>query len=349
MKKTALRLSSLGFLALAVATTALAAGKPVALGAKPGFAVSLTGLYLQPTASNLEYAVETEPLPPPAPSWKQESVQTTYSPAFDAGLQYTLGNRVDQFNLSWLHLGSNDSSSAAASGSTSVAPSYYFGPLAQDLRNSSAKGRVKFTVDDVNLSYGHWVSLGEYVQLKPFVGLNTAYLKEYIAATYKGLGTGDVPYSITSYNTSRFMGIGPKFGVNATSMAYHHFSIVAKLAAALLVGAMHSKTTFNSMGQLNPTPVKTGLADQTETRVVPEIDSQLGIKYAIAFASGSLLTLQAGYKIAVYINGINQVVPTALALSGSSFNEGVMAIGSSAQVQSDLGLNGPYLGVSWAF
>jgi hypothetical protein len=46
-----------------------------------------------------------------------------------------------------------------------------------------------------------------------------------------------------------------------------------------------------------------------------------------------------------YFNGINQVVPTALV--PGAFNGGTIAIETSAQVQNDLTLNGPYISLVW--
>ena len=335
-------------------STTFAASAPVP---NSRFAVSLTGLYLQPTASNLEYAVYTEPLPLPAPNWSQKSVSTSYQPAFNLGLQYILSDQVDSFSLSWLHVDTNDSSSFSANGTSvsSVAPPYYFGPLAQRLLGSSAKGKANFNVEDVNLAYNHLFKLGRHLQLQPFIAIDTAYLKQYLEDNYQGTtsdsnnNTTGRKYSITSYNTSKFTGIGPQLGLNARGLITAHFSIVAKLAVSVLVGTMKSKTTFDSYDSTagNTTPTTTSLADQSETQVVPAFNSKLGLSYVIPFKSGSTLGLEAGYLFAIYVNGINQVVPTALV--PGAFNNGSIAIETSAQTQSDLGLNVPYLSLSWVF
>lgn len=64
-------------------------------------------------------------------------------------------------------------------------------------------------------------------------------------------------------------------------------------------------------------------------RVVPEVDTKLGISYWFAFHSGSRLEIQSGYMFDVYLSAINQIVPTALV--PDQINNGVVAIETSGQ------------------
>ena len=317
----------------------------------PGFGFSLTGLYLQPDASNLEYAVYTQPVPVSTPNWEQKNISTGYHPAFDLGLEYTLATGVDQVKLDWLHLDSSDKSSGSASGDASIAPWYYFGPPAQAMRGTYASGKAEFDVDNANLVFDHLLNIGRYLQLEPFAGLNAAYLKQDMTDKYTGThqatGGDYEPYSITSYYTSKFVGAGPRIGLDATAYVFHHFGILAEMGASLLLGSMKSDTSFDSYGDGNTTTAHTKLADQSLMRIVPELDSRLGLTYEFDFHSGSSLELEAGYKFAVYFNGINQVFPTALV--PDAFQNGVIAIESSEQNQSNLDLNGPYLKLAYRF
>jgi len=312
-----------------------------------GFGISLTGLYLQPNASNLEYAVYTSPLPGPAPTWKTINLDPSYQPGFDIGLQYTFSTRADQIKLDWLHLYTSDTDSASASGHTSIAPSYYFGPFAQALFNSNAKNKTKFYVDNANFVYDHLFNLNRYVQLEPFAGIGSAYLKQDLTTTFRGQNaTGDA-YEHIVENTSKYLGIGPRIGLTTSVFVARHFGIFAELAAAALVGSMQSKTDFTSQGRDNPTAVSTTMADQRVNRVVPEFDSKLGLSYTFMFNSGSSFVIQAGYMFTTFINGINQVVPTALV--PDTFDNGVIAIETSDEKQSNLDLNGPFIKLAWRF
>jgi hypothetical protein len=313
-----------------------------------GLGLNVMGLYLQAGANNLQYATYTQPLPAPAPHWNTDgTVKPHFHSAFSVGLQYNFSTRVDQILVDWLHFRSKDSNAISADGSASVAPPYYFGPLAQALFNTSASGNADFDVDNVDFAYAHLFDIGRYLRFEPFAGLNVAYLKEYLDSNYQGNNAGGDRYNISAYNTSKYVGAGPRIGLDTTFYFYKHFGILAQAGASVMAGSMSSNTNFLSQGRDNPTPVRTSLADQTLVKIVVEIESKLGLTYQYAFHSGSSLEVQGGYIFDTYLNGINQVVPTALV--ADQLNNGVIAIETSAQDQSNLTLNGPYLKVNYLF
>jgi len=339
---------SLIALLVSTATSALAGG-PDSSDHQSMYGISVTGLMLAPGASNLDYAVYTEPLPLTTPNWSQRLVKPNYAPAFAVGLQYIFPSHIDEIKLDWTYLKTSNTSSAGASGTASIAPTYYFGPGAQGLAGTSASSTAKFTVSDVNLIYDHAFTVNHYLHISPFVGFNTGYLKQYIASDYTGTdrNSGN-PYNIKSYNTSKYWGVGPRLGVDFNAMFGSHFGVLAEMGASLLVGSMDSTTTFNSFGgTVNLTPVDTTLANITQLRVVPKIDSKLAFQYHQTLSSDMSLNFEAGYLFGIYVNGINQVVPTALV--PNAFNNGTIAIETDEQEQVNLMLNGPYIKLSWLF
>lgn len=312
-----------------------------------GFGLSVMGAFLTPGANNLTYAVHTKPLPLPDPNWTQETVDPDYHPSYGADLIYTFASHVDQVKLNWLYLNSSDNASASASGTDSVAPPYAFGPLAQQLRGSAATSKAQFKVNDINFIYDHVFNVIDRLQLVPFIGIDTAYLKQYITSDFTGTSGGN-PYSITSYNESKYYGAGPRVGIDLTYYFMHGFGITSEMASSLLVGSIVSNTHFLSFGAGNSSPGYTGLAnDLTQTRIVTQLDAKLGLTYLKSFRSGKDMLVEAGYAFSTYLNGINQVVPTALV--PAAFNNGVIAIETSQQVQSSLDLSGPYLKVTVYF
>lgn len=312
----------------------------------PGFGLGLSGDFLKPDANNLVYAVHTKPLPLPDPNWTQEAIDTNYHPTFAVDFLYTFASQIDQVKLNWLYLSSSDSASASATGSDSVAPPYAFGPLAQQLRGSAADSKVRFKVNDVNFIYDHVFNIIDHLQLTPFVGIDTAYLKQDITSNFTGTSGGN-PYSITSYNDSKYFGAGPRIGLDLTYYFLHGFGITSEMATSLLVGSMVTNTHFDSFGAGNTTPGYTGLAnDLDQTRIVTQLEAKLGLTYLKSFHSKDML-IEAGYAFSTYLNGINQVVPTALV--PAAFNNGVIAIETSQQQQSSLDLSGPYLKMTFMF
>ncbi|MDF1759315.1 MAG: Lpg1974 family pore-forming outer membrane protein [Coxiellaceae bacterium] len=317
----------------------------------PGFGVSAGWLYLEAGASNLEYAVYTTPLPVPSPSWQQKFVYPAYTSAFTLGLQYTFSDSADQIKLDWLDFSSTDTNSATAAGTNtdSIAPPYYFGPLAQRLRGSNASGAANFNLDQVNLVYARILTLGQRIRFEPFAGLAASYLKQSLSAHFEGTTSGSTQYEINSFNNSTYKAMGPRVGFNATGILGHHFGITTSLAASLLVGSAATNAYFISFDGTagNTTPTQTSLADQSQTAVVPEFDSTLGLSYDFDFTSGSRFRLEAGYLFSIYLDGIRQTVPASLV--PGAFNNGTIAIETDAQVQSNFDINGPYLRATYSF
>ena len=321
---------------------------------KPGFAVSITGLYLQPIASNLEYAVFTTPLPLPAPNWQQEVVNPSYSGAFDLGLQYNLINGKENVQLDWLHFSSKDSDSAGSGPYTSVGPTYYYGPAEQFLLNTSANSTVKFKVDNGNLVFSHLFNLTNNTQFKPFIGLSAVHLKEDITNNYQGTDPVYGAYTHAVYGDSTFNGFGPRIGFDSSYFITNRLAITAEMAGDLLGGVLNYSTKFTSWTAYNrdsihnSTPANTSMADQSVDRIVPEADAKIAVLYKIPLdKSGSDLTVQAGYMYSVYSNAINQVLPSTLV--PGSWEAGSVAIINQTQQQSSLGLRGPFLRLTWKF
>jgi len=314
-----------------------------------GFSVNLTGLYLQPGANNLNYAVYTHPLPITTPNWSQVSVKPGYTPALNLGLQYNFADPMNKANIDWLYLSSNSTNSFSSYGvNASVAPPYYFGPLAQALVGTNATSKVQIQLDNIAMTLGHLINLGLKIQVDPFAGISGTYLKEDITSTYMGNDSSANPYTVTSYNTSKFTGIGPRFGMNGSFFITNRFAVSARIAASLFAGTMRTYTNFSSFGAGNHVAAYTVLANQSQNRVVPEVDSKLEVSYLIPMRGGkSNLTLAAGYLFSAYVNGITQVVPTALV--PGAFNGGTLAVETAGQTQSDLDLNGPYASLIWKF
>lgn len=110
---------------------------------------------------------------------------------------------------------------------------------------------------------------------------------------------------------------------------------------------MHQNTHFHAKGELNPRGENTTMADYDTTEVVPEMQSSVSTDYQQLFASGSALKVELGYMFDVYVNGINQTVPTSLV--PDTFGGGIIAVATDGHDNSNFGLNGPYLKVAWQF
>lgn len=321
---------------------------------KPGFALSITGLYLEPSASNLEYAIFTTPLPLPAPNWQQKVVNPAYSAAFDLGLQYNLINGRENVKFDWLHFHSKDSANAYSTPATSVGPVYYYGPAEQFLLNTGANSSVKFNIDNGSVIFSHLIDLSNNIQIIPFIGFSAVYLKEDITNNYWGTDPVYGPYTHAVYVKSRFTGIGPRIGLDGSYFITNRVAITGGIAGNLLAGALKYSTDFTSWTAYtgdsahNSTPANTSMANQNVNRIVPEMDAKITILYTIPFdKSGAELTLQAGFMYAVYFDAIHQVLPSTLV--PGAWEAGTVAIINQSQQHSNIDLRGPFVSISWKF
>jgi hypothetical protein len=321
---------------------------------KPGLSLSITGLYLQPSASNLGYSIFTTPLPLPAPNWKQKVVNPGYTGAVDVGLQYNLFSNSDNVKLDWFYLSSKDSASATSVPNTSVGPAYYYGPAEQFLLNTSASSTAKFNVNGGSMVMAHLFNVTNHVQIEPFVGLNVTYLKEDITNNYLGTDPVFGAYRHTVYGKSELIGAGPRLGFDARYYVTNQFAIVAGLAGDFLAGNIKYQTNFNSVTAYtgdsihNSTPVDTSMANENLTRAVPVLGTKLGLEYKVPMnAASSELSLQAGYDYSVYFNAIHQVLPSTLV--PGAWESGTVAIINQVQQQSNFNLQGLYFKAAYKF
>lgn len=323
---------------------------------EPGFGASIAGLLLQPNTTSLVYAVYTTPLPVPSPNWYQKQITPQYRGAFDLEVKYNFSekdNNHDQAKLNWLHFNSSYSKGfVSPNNSDSVGPVFYYGPLEQFLVNTSAIGKVKFGVDQVNLIYGHSIELTRKIQIKPYFGVSFVNLKEDMTNLYNGSDPVAGPYSHTMYVNSKFTGFSPRLRLDANYFFKSNFGINAKMAGNIFIGQTSNSTYFDSItgftsGKIpsNVTPTRTQMANQYNTTVVPEVDSEIGLFYTTKLVNDTKLTIQVGYMFVDYINSINQVLPNTLV--PGAWELGSVAIVNQSQQRSDLSLNGPYVRLVW--
>lgn len=307
-----------------------------------GFEFSVTGDWLQPTASNVYYGILTTPLPLPTPNWRSKAIDPSYSFGYALAARYMFACTGNDVGLSWDHLYTTDSDSFHAIGSQFVAPFYEVGPNGGAIRQ--AHGKVKFKFDVINLDAGQFVNLGQHVRLHLFGGLSGAYLKQELTTVFQD----NLPTFVVKHeDDSRYLGIGPRFGLDTTYYVGCGFGVTGEAAGSMLIGTLKTNTSFTSS---SPQLLALGIvsnhqaisADDT-TQVVPGFDAKLGLNYTHQFCANTILRVEAGYRAATYFNAINQFNPSTVV---QAIELGTVAVATMAQTQSNFGVNGPYLTVS---
>jgi hypothetical protein len=326
-----------------------------------GFEFNMAAIALQPTASNLDYAIIAVPFPLPSPSWQQQEISPTYSAAFALGARYIASGGKDA-DLVWTHLNTSSSSTATADGTDHmIGPSYEIGPDAGD--NRTADGKVQFNYDTINLEMGHFVDVGNSFEMRFFTGISTGFLREDVDANFAGtytppapvnkrLGASAGPFTCDSTYSSSYTGVGPRLGMQA-GYKMGSFSFTAEGAASALIGVSHDTTDFASTSPVLTEDHRSvnyqSIADDNTTQIVPGFDSQLGLNYTHAFHNNSLImTISGGFQTAIYIDAINQYMPASL-VTDSKISQGTIAVATMSHTQSNYGVHGPFAKLALQF
>jgi hypothetical protein len=147
---------------------------------------------------------------------------------------------------------------------------------------------------------------------------------------------------ITLNNTSTFTGAGPRLGVTSQHSLPRGFTFVGELSGAVLAGSMQpAQYSFTGVykdkadvEQIKSTPV---------TQVVWTGDTKLGLGYKRTFARGSILTLESGFKAAVFVNPFSTYETSTNVLP---LDIGSLSTNSMRHTPSNFTLNGWYASCS---
>jgi len=337
---------------------------------KTDFYVGL--LYIKPYSDNLKYATFVSGTQPYYQSWHYQAIDPDYSPAFELGFNYAVPQTPYDAAVDWIHLDSSDTSFKQASRNTDlmtvefVAPPYEMSPPVFGIKRVNSK--VKFEFDGILVNAVKSVTYGQHVQAKFFGGLNILRLNQRVTTIFSDYaGSPGTPYSYPlppdpsfSFKTetvSEYLGAGPDVGVNVQYKMDSGFGILGQFLGSLTVGRIKTQDNFTSTSaRLTTLGIGTSrqyITAPNATQVVPGADGKLGLFYNYQKNSSLDLTIEAGYRIAAYLNAISTVNPGTLVQPGTvfvtpEFSTGTMAIVSTEATSRPFNFNGPYINLKMA-
>ncbi len=160
--------------------------------------------------------------------------------------------------------------------------------------------KLKVTFDyvtvDFEAGYNMPVGVGSTVRL--FGGLRFAHLDQKATGSVLNLlyNTGHgVYYDYSGKRKTTFTGVGPRVGANGTFGLGGGFNIFGGLSGALLVGKYKDKHELSYLGT-NDASSSDSYTDQNKTKVVPNVDGEIGIGYNFGTGAGSTVGIQLGYR-----------------------------------------------------
>ncbi len=332
---------------------------------KSGFYAGL--LFIQPSSDNLKYATFVSGTQPYYQSWHYQAINPDYSPAFELGFNYAIPQTLYGAAVNWIHLNSSDSSFKQASRNTDlttvefVAPPYEMSPPVFGIKR--ADSTVDFDFDGVLLNAEKLVVYSPHLQARFFGGLNILRLDQKVTTTFSDYaGTPPTPYSyplppdpsfsFKTENVSEYLGAGPDLGLNIQYQLDSGFGVIGQFLGSLTVGVIKAQDNFTSTSA-RLTALGIGTSHQkitapNATQVVPGVDGKLGLFYNYIGKDLPHINIEAGYRVAAYLNAISTVSPNTLVQPGTvivtpEFSTGTMAIVSTDARSRPFYFNGPYI------
>lgn len=324
-------------------------------------------LYLQPTSTNLKYAVFVSGEQPYFQSWHYQAINPAYSPAFEIGLNYNFAALPYQASVSWLRLNTSDVSAKQASTNVSlstvefVAPAYEVGPPVFGIKRADAN--VKFNFDDIKINVGKLFTFTPNIQARVFGGVNIIHINQKLTTVFSDMAGAlptaysyalapDPAFVFETQNDSKYLGAGPDLGLNVQYTAYRGFGFVGEVLGSLTAGTNKVVDNFNSNSSrliaLGYGPTQQQITTPDATQLVAGFDGKLGVFYNYSGPYVHNLTIEAGYRMALYNNAISEIDPGTLVQPGTvfltpEFATGTMAINSTEASSHNFNFNGPYL------
>ena len=324
-------------------------------------------LFLKPYSDDLKYATFVSGTQPYYQSWHYQAVKPDYSPGFELGMNYHWLETPYDAQIKWTHLNTSDSSSKQASTNTDlitvefVGPPYEMSPPVFGIKRVDSQ--AKFNFDSVLLNMGRLVQYGHGFQANYFFGLNFLHLNHKMTTTFGDYaGTPATPYSYAlppdpsfsfkTANDSEYNGVGPDVGVNVQYQMKSGFGFVGQVLGSLTVGVIKTSDKFTSTSA-RLTELGIGVSHQeitapNATQVVPGVDGKLGLFYHYSGSKTPQMTIEAGYRLAAYMDAISTVNPNTLVQPGTirttpEFATGTMAIVSTDARSRSFSYSGPYI------
>jgi hypothetical protein len=258
---------------------------------------------MQPSSSNLQYAVKNIPDSFSASNWKVNEINTDYNFGFDVGLTTHFHHANSNISLNWQHFHSSDSDSKFDDDSANN-----YTPLFNVLEALSLYqetfGKNKFYLDEINLNYGTLLNLGSLINLRLFAGVGFSRLKQNLVSKFYDPSHLD---TLKIHSSSTFNGAGPEVGFNFNQKIVAGLSLSGMAKTALLIGAQKNHTTYYSTSiyydlEELPNPLKQKIEPESKSHLIPTLDGSLGLSYLINFCKHYMINVEAGYRAQIYID-----------------------------------------------
>jgi hypothetical protein len=197
---------------------------------------------------------------------------------------------------------------------------------------NAASSHVSYDVDHATFTGGQNFAVKHQTNLHLFTGIQYAHIKRTQDNSYLD-GNPPIVFAKDKYPVlrSRFTGYGPIFGLDTRTVLCHHFNVVTKVYAGLLIGTMKSSLNQSNIGVLDIDDYNNLNTDKFHF-MVPNLGGKLGLSYRHKFKKQYQTDIEIGYQGDIYFKGVNAIYPVFLT--------------GLQQHNTNLTLAGPYISLS---
>jgi hypothetical protein len=255
---------------------------------KPGISASAEVVYLRPSRSNLDFVIR-DPDNDLLPEGRVGEVEPDYGWGGRFGLSYDFGSGTDiSARVLWIKTHDSESAARPAGGAlwgTWLHPN----AVIDDDDVTSAKAGYDFEHYVVDLGVGQWVDIGKHLGLRIDAGLRYANMAQDIDITYRQDPLGR---RVDIANENDFSGWGGRIGLGLDWRVGWGFNVFSSVAGSVLVGDFDLELSEVDNGTIT----RANIDETIHTRVVPVIETQVGIGYTYRLRNGWSIGARAGYE-----------------------------------------------------
>ncbi len=303
---------------------------------------NLAGMYLKPTSSSLLDYADVTTTSGSNTATNVNTLKPSYGFGFELGFGYIFPDSAVDAQFNWTHYNHSTQTTNTApvnSFLTTIDGRQYIPGSTTNITSYAGFGQNAADAD-----VGYHLSIGTRLSTRLFAGLRYAKINSSLTDTYAGAelpfaGYPSGQFSQTDAYYSKFTGIGPRTGVDASYNWGNGLGLAAHAAAALLIGRSEASqfVALNRTSRSLMNQAQFNAADQT--RIVPEVDAKLGVNYSFPIPKDRYqFTIEGGYQATQYIKALNNI--------NVLYNFVTGAIPSSTETLSGLGFSGPYLSLN---
>lgn len=318
-------------------------------------------LFLRPGGSN-DYAVLVNPLNPNvtapilSPSWEAKGINAHFAGGFLLNFKHVFCNGND-VSLYWAHVQASDSDTfpvtrTPASAQQMTGPFWNIGPDATP--TSNANGRLENHYDVLNAEVGKQVRFQPDLDVRFFAGLSGLWLEQEGNADFSGVDPILGPYTFGITTQSKFHAAGMRVGFNGEYQITQGFSALGLFAGNLFIGRQSPSTTTRGAGSILTTagiiPENyQSISHQRYIQLVPALDAKLGLQYTKQDCNHRTYTIEGGYMASIYINAMQNYVPSTYAPGTLGIVSGSIYLQSLLKNTESFSVDGPYLSFTIKF